>query len=222
MGNDTTRLLRHFQNYLEVSVQPDKKYEMRWKLIPRWKSQSLLSLGPFRIKIVPVEKSPKTTRTTKQKKIGWQIKHSRRWYQKKGGTVKPVPSPPSSLTPCLWSDLFFRRRCQTFRWRGLWCGSWHPQQAACRLTETTNGARNHPPQSEQKHQCEWGDGLLQQSAVDHLRSLCQRSEGPERNTWNWWGKNWGERRKKKEADEKGAIILLLLYCVKQSFNDLEK
>lgn len=83
----------------------------------------------------------------------------------------------SSVALCLWSVPFFRRWCQVLRWRGLWCGSWHPEQAACRLWLTvSHEALSHQLQSEHEHSAGAGDGPLQQTALHHPRFLHQHSE----------------------------------------------
>lgn len=79
---------------------------------------------------------------------------------------------------CLWSVPLFGRRCQILRWHGLWCGSWHPEQAAWRLwLGGSDEALSHQLQSEHEHSAGAGDGPLQQPALHHPTLLCQHSEG---------------------------------------------
>lgn len=88
------------------------------------------------------------------------------------------PSHPSSVALCLWSVPLFRRRRQILRWHGLWCGSWHPEQAACRLwLGGSDEAIPHQLQSEHEHGAGAGDGPLQQPALHHPGVLRQHSEG---------------------------------------------
>ncbi len=103
----------------------------------------------------------------------------KRWTVKSIRATSPAsPSHPSSVALCLWSVPLFRRRRQILRWHGLWCGSWHPEQAAWRLwLGGGDEALSHQLQSEHEHSAGAGDGPLQQPALHHPRLMCQHSEG---------------------------------------------
>lgn len=106
-------------------------------------------------------------------------------FPKKLWTVKSIlvmgsisPSHLSSVTLCLWSVTLFRQRRQILRWHGLWCSSWHPEQAAWRFwLGISDEALSHQLQSEHEHSAGAGDGPLQQPALHHPSFLCWHSEG---------------------------------------------